>query len=128
MTDTNARRVLAIRQADETDETSHALDGTGEPTLSDVSPRYIRELARLETRDSIATLREIRDDTGQSANARIKCAEILLERGWGKVASEAEMLKVFLERNVAADIIEFVMPMNTDGAVLSEGDGKASLS
>ena len=128
MTDDAARRVLAIREADETDETTKALDGNGEPSLSDVSPRYIRELARLETYASIATICELRDNPDVPPNTRLASAKYLLERGWGNPASEAEMLKVFLERNVADNVIEFVMPMNTDGATLAQPETRRTPS
>lgn len=119
-----ARRVLALPSPAETDEHCEQIspfDDDGAPNLSDVSPRYLRELARAYTREALETLLEIMRNRGSSDTVKITCAKELLLRGWGSPGSEAELLKIWLDSQAAAipptepEPIRFVMPMTVDG-------------
>ena len=121
--DDRARRLLALPpppQVDENGEVINALDANGAPDLTDVSPRYLRELARAHTRDALDTLYTIMTARGSSDTAKISAARELLARGWGKPADEADILRVWLEANQNAldnaddKPITFVMPMTVD--------------
>lgn len=46
----------------------------------------LRQLARTHTDDAIAILVACMNDTGAKWVSRLKAAEILLDRGWGKAA------------------------------------------
>lgn len=48
----------------------------------------VRELARVQTKDAIATLAEIMTDKKSAARARVLAANALLDRGWGKPRQE----------------------------------------
>jgi hypothetical protein len=118
-----ARRILALPpppQVDENGEVINPIDTNGAPDLTDVSPRYLRELARAHTRDALDTLYNIMIARGSSDTAKIAAARELLARGWGKPADEADILRVWLEANQHAleqtedKPITFVMPMTVD--------------
>lgn len=50
----------------------------------------LRELARTHTESAIATLVEAMNDTSAKWVSRLKAAEILLDRGWGKATPIVE--------------------------------------
>jgi len=51
----------------------------------------VRELAKTYTTQAIETLAEIMHDTGATANARVKAAEALLDRAWGRPQQSVDM-------------------------------------
>lgn len=50
----------------------------------------LRDLCRAKTEDAVQTLYDIMVDTGMPANARVKAAENLLDRGYGKPVQYVE--------------------------------------
>jgi hypothetical protein len=62
-----------------------------------VAPQTVRELAREHTEEAIRTLAAIMQDGKEPAAARVRAAECLLDRGWGRAEMTAN---VKLPRNV----------------------------
>jgi hypothetical protein len=58
---------------------------------------HVRELAREHTEEAIRTLAAIMQDGKEPAAARVRAAECLLDRGWGRAEMTAN---VKLPRNV----------------------------
>jgi hypothetical protein len=56
--------------------------------------REIAALARECTTEALEQLRSIMLDPRAAAMARVKAAEVLLDRGWGKPASEVELAEL----------------------------------
>lgn len=54
-------------------------------------------LARQHTEEAIRNLAEIMGDPGQKGAARVKAAEVLLDRGWGKAPQTVEHKSPFNE-------------------------------
>ena len=54
-------------------------------------PEEVRQLARIHTENSINTLAEIMMDDTKAETVRAHCADILLNRGWGKPKEHIEV-------------------------------------
>ncbi len=58
----------------------------GRPKLD----RHVRDLARRYTEEAIEALANIMRDESESATARTRAAEVILDRGWGRPAPYEE--------------------------------------
>jgi len=52
--------------------------------------RQLRDLARTHTQEAVETLQTLMRDEDVDAKARIKAAEVLLDRGWGRAPVQVE--------------------------------------
>ena len=59
---------------------------------------WVKHLARRQTEQSIRTLVELRDDVGQDGRVRAMASEALINRGWGKPATEDVVERLDLQR------------------------------
>ena len=51
----------------------------------------VRELARIYTKEAIATLAEIMHDKNEKGAARARAAEAILDRAWGRASATMEL-------------------------------------
>lgn len=64
---------------------------SGNPGGRPKIPDSVRDACRAHTDQAIATLAEVMSDPGCPASARITAATSLLDRGWGKPESQADV-------------------------------------
>ena len=76
----------------------------GRPRL----PRTLIELARDNTQAAMDVLLTIMKDESAAPSARAKCAEIILERGWGRAPQEVRV----------SGQVEFWKPAPSDAALV----------
>ena len=62
------------------------------PTGRPKALKPVEDAAREHTPAAMATLATIMEDDGQPAAARVRAAELLLDRAWGKPRQPSEML------------------------------------
>ncbi len=73
---------------------------------------YVASLARDCTKDAIGLLVSVLNDKSAKKNDRIKAAEVLLDRGWGKAPQEVRLGNVDDE---GLKIMVEVVNANTNG-------------
>ncbi len=74
------------------DERGHWLPGvSGNPSGRDPGYRELVRAAREHSGEALAVLVEIATDTKAQAMARVRAAEILLDRGHGRVVAERDL-------------------------------------
>ncbi|MEN6370420.1 MAG: HEAT repeat domain-containing protein [Armatimonadota bacterium] len=59
---------------------------SGNPNGRPSIPKDLREAAKEYTWETLDTIRSIMEDVTSPPNVRLRAAEVLLDRGWGKVA------------------------------------------
>lgn len=63
---------------------------SGNPSGRPKVPQHVRDAARALTTDALKVLEEIMRE-GQNEGARVRAAETILDRAWGKAAQQVEV-------------------------------------
>lgn len=91
------------------------------PATEIASRNTLRNLARTHTRDAVNLIAAYMNDEKQSAKLRVDCAQIILDRGWGRaeqalVGADGGDLLVYKEvssRDEALAILGKLLPRRT---------------
>ena len=99
---------------------------------------YVASLARECTEDAITLLKSAMMDTARKMSDRIKAADILLERGWGKAPVEVNLTSTQdTNLNLTISVVHFkagealpspAVPLIDANAVVLAGEAKNELA
>lgn len=113
---------MGIKNPVRRDELGRIVKGSGSLNPSGGRSKLTADvawLAREHTMAAIATIYEIMIDSKQPAAARIKAAELILERGYGKVPQVLELNE--FEKMPIKDVVGYVVEAAKTLGELSDG-------
>ena len=85
---------------------------------------HVRELAREHTEEAIRTLAAIMQDGKEPAAARVRAAECLLDRGWGKAEMTANVKLPRNVRDLSTEELLAIIASYADADEETTGDGE----
>jgi hypothetical protein len=88
-------------------------------------PKHVTEAAQTHSDDAIKTLAKVMMDKKEAASVRVHCADVLLNRAWGRPKESIEVNASLDLVGLLAGIAEQRLAENQDGDMkLVNGDGE----